>query len=111
MGRDDWRPASPAQRGRHWNASVCRQAQALGLVKGYIPACLGASLMPFTVQLDLDAHAEAALGAVADRVAKISDLETMRQLGDVHHMSLGVYGGLAVDFFVPQLARFAETLR
>jgi hypothetical protein len=67
--------------------------------------------MPFTVQLDLDARTEAALGAVADRMARISDLETVRQIGDVHHMSLGVYGELPVDFFVPKLARFAETLR
>jgi hypothetical protein len=67
--------------------------------------------MPFTVQLDLDAHTEAALGALADRVAKISDLETVRQIGDVHHLSLGVYGELPVDLLVPKLARFAATLR
>jgi 2'-5' RNA ligase len=35
-------------------------------------------------------------------------LETVRQIGDVHHVSLGVYDELPIGLFVPELARFAE---
>jgi hypothetical protein len=67
--------------------------------------------MPFTVQLDLDAHIQAVLGAVAEWLARISDLETVRQIGDVHHMSLGVYSELPVEVIVPKLARFYAEAR
>jgi 2'-5' RNA ligase len=67
--------------------------------------------MPFTVQLDLDPATEAGLCELADRLGAISDLETVRQLGDVHHLSLAVYDDLPLDRFVPQLAEFAGTVR
>ena len=67
--------------------------------------------MAFTVQLDLDARTEAEIAALADRLARtVPDLETVRQIGDVHHLSLGVYDELPVDLAVPELARFAEGL-
>jgi len=66
--------------------------------------------MPFTVQLDLDAHTDAIMVAIADRLARVPGLETVRQIGDVHHISLGVYGELPVDLALPMLERFAETL-
>ena len=40
----------------------------------------------------------------------VPDLETVRQIGDVHHVSLGVYDELPIDVVVPELARFAEGL-
>ncbi len=46
--------------------------------------------MPFTVQLDVDAAAESTLGALADALAGIPGLATVRQLGDVHHISLAI---------------------
>jgi 2'-5' RNA ligase len=66
--------------------------------------------MPFTVQLDLHAEAEATLGALAETLAGIQGLATVRQLGDVHHISLAIYNDLPLDRFVPALAAFAETL-
>jgi 2'-5' RNA ligase len=66
--------------------------------------------MPFTVQLDLDAEAEASLGAVAEAPAGIPGLATVRQLGDVHHISLAIYDDPPLEQFVPALAAFAETL-
>lgn len=66
--------------------------------------------MPFTVQLDLDARTEAIMTAIADRLANAPGLETVQQIGDVHHVSLGVYGELPVDAVLPLLERFAETL-
>ena len=67
--------------------------------------------MAFTVQLDLDASNEAEIAAIADRLARIDpNLETVRQIGDVHHVSLGVYDELPIDLVVPKLARFAERL-
>ncbi len=66
--------------------------------------------MPFTVQLDLDAEAEARLGALAETLAGIPGLATVRQLGDVHHISLAIYDDPPLERFVPALADFAETL-
>ena len=66
--------------------------------------------MPFTVQLDLDANTEATIAAMADQLARVPDLETVRQIGDVHHLSLGVYKELPIDVAVSKLIRFAETL-
>jgi hypothetical protein len=67
--------------------------------------------MPFTVQLDLDAGTEAALCALAGDLAAIPGLETAHQIGDVHHLSLGVYDELPLDRFLPKLAGFAATLK
>jgi hypothetical protein len=65
----------------------------------------------FTVQLDLDARTDAEIAAITDRLARIvPNLESVRQIGDVHHVSLGVYDELPLDRFLPQLARFAERL-
>jgi 2'-5' RNA ligase len=75
-----------------------------GMREGRKPA------MPFSVQLDVDADTEAILGALADRLAPLSGLKTVRQIGVVHHLSLGVYGELPTDRFLPALAKFAETL-
>ena len=66
--------------------------------------------MPFTVQLDLDAAADATLGTLAEKLAGIPGLATVRQLGDVHHISLAIYDDPPLDRFVPALAAFAETL-
>ena len=63
--------------------------------------------MPLTVQLDIDAQTDAALGALAGRLAR-RDRETVRELGDVHHVSLGVYGELPLEDFIPKLAAFAQ---
>jgi 2'-5' RNA ligase len=71
---------------------------------------MGASVA-FTVQLDLDAGTDAEIAAIADRLARVvPDLETVRQIGDVHHVSLGVYDELPLDLVVPKLERFAERL-
>jgi 2'-5' RNA ligase len=67
--------------------------------------------MPFTIQLDLDDHTEAIMAALADRLARVPGLETVRQIGDVHHLSLGVYEDLPTDLVVPKLVRFAETIK
>jgi 2'-5' RNA ligase len=65
--------------------------------------------MPFTVQLDLDAKAEATLLGLAEALAG-PGLATIRQLGDVHHISLAIYDDPPLEQFVPALAAFAETL-
>jgi 2'-5' RNA ligase len=65
--------------------------------------------MPYTVQLDLDADAEAKLGALACALSGIPGLATVRQLGDVHHISLAIYDDPPLEQFVPALAAFAET--
>jgi len=66
--------------------------------------------MPFGVQLDLDAHGQAALNALADCLASIRDLELVQQIGDVHHLSLGIYEELPVELLVPRVKAFAQTL-
>jgi hypothetical protein len=66
--------------------------------------------MPFTRQLDLDAEAEATLGALSETLAGIPGLATVRKLGDVHHISLAIYDDPPLEQFVPALAAFAETL-
>jgi len=66
--------------------------------------------MPFTIQLDLDEHTEAIIAAVADRLMTVPGLETVRQIGDVHHLSLGVYEDLPIDIIMPRLLRFADTI-
>jgi hypothetical protein len=65
--------------------------------------------MPFTVQLDLDAEAEATLGTLAETLAGIPGLTTVRQLGDVRHGSLAIYDDPPLERFVPALTAFAET--
>jgi hypothetical protein len=66
--------------------------------------------MPFAAQLDLDAGTEATLCALAGQLAAIPGLETVHQIGDVHHLSLGVYDELPLDRFLPKLTSFAATL-
>ncbi len=66
--------------------------------------------MPVTVQLDLDSDAEASLGELAEALSGIPGLATIRQLGDVHHISLAIYDDPPLERFVPALAAFAETL-
>jgi 2'-5' RNA ligase len=67
--------------------------------------------MPFTVQLDLDARTQSALTALAARIDTIPGLETVGQIGDVHHLSLAVYEELPVDLVLPKLRGFAGSLR
>jgi 2'-5' RNA ligase len=67
--------------------------------------------MPFTVQLDLDARTQTALAALAVGIERISGLETMRYIGDVHHLSLAVYEELPVGLVLPKLRSFADSLR
>jgi hypothetical protein len=67
--------------------------------------------MPFTIQLDVDDQTEAIIAALANRLERVSGLETVRQIGDVHHLSLGVYENLPIDVVVPKLMRFAGTVR
>ena len=64
--------------------------------------------MPFTGQLDLDAEAEATLGALSETLAGIPGLATVRKLGDAHHISLANYDDPPLEQFVPALAAFAE---
>ena len=66
--------------------------------------------MPVTVQLDLDAGAEATLGALAEVLSGIPGLTTVRQLGDVHHLSMAIYDDPPLERFMPALADLAETL-
>src|SRR5208337_1904990 len=66
--------------------------------------------MPVTVQLDLDEGSEASLAELAEALSGIPGLATIRQLGDVHHISLAIYDDPPLERFVPALAGFAETL-
>jgi 2'-5' RNA ligase superfamily len=66
--------------------------------------------MPFTVQLDLNAAAAAALSELSEALSGIPGLATVPQLGDVHHISLAIYDDPPLERFVPALAAFAETL-
>jgi hypothetical protein len=67
--------------------------------------------MPLTIQLDVDDPTEAVIAALANRLERVPGLETVRQIGDVHHLSLGVYENLPIDVVVPKLMRFAGTVR
>lgn len=67
--------------------------------------------MPYAVQLDLDANTNAALEALAGFLDRVPGLETVRSLGDVHHVSLAVYDALDVQPFAAELKRFAASLR
>jgi 2'-5' RNA ligase len=67
--------------------------------------------MAFAVQLDLDAGTETSLCDLANELAAIGDLRTMRRIGNVHHLTLAVYGDLPLDRFSPRLATFAEALQ
>jgi 2'-5' RNA ligase len=53
--------------------------------------------MPYVVQLDLDRGTDEALRSLARRLEEVAGLETVREIGDVHHISLGVYDDLPVD--------------
>ena len=66
--------------------------------------------MPYAVQLNLDAGTNAALGALADFLDRVPGIETVRSLGDVHHLSLAVYDALEVEPFAAELERFAATV-
>ncbi len=66
--------------------------------------------MHFVLQLDVDAETNARLDVIAAELDRISGLETVRRIGDVHHVSLGVYDDVAVERFVTDVAAFAETL-
>jgi 2'-5' RNA ligase len=63
--------------------------------------------MLFAVLLDLDAGTQAVLRPLADGLAAIPGLQTMR----AHHLTLAVYEDLPLDRFLPALARLAETLK
>ena len=65
--------------------------------------------MPFAVVLDLDTDTEARLRHLAGRLNTTSDFETPPLPGDAHHhISLGVYDDLALDRFMPMLAKYAD---
>jgi 2'-5' RNA ligase len=66
--------------------------------------------MPYGVQLDLDAHGQGAHNALADRLASVRDLELVRQIGDVHHLSLAIYEELPVELLATRVKAFAHTL-
>jgi 2'-5' RNA ligase len=66
--------------------------------------------MPFALQLGVDAETNARLNTIAEKLDRISGLETVRRIGDVHHVSLGVYDDVTVERFVTELMEFAETL-
>jgi 2'-5' RNA ligase len=101
-------PLEAAQEGASWlQQFACRR---LGFY-GDDGSRAWSLVMPFTVQLDLDAETEAALCDLADRLAATPGLETVRQIGDVHHMSLGVYDELPLDRFLPKLVCFAKTMK
>jgi 2'-5' RNA ligase len=67
--------------------------------------------LPYAVQLDLDAGTNAALTALADFLGRVPGIETVRSVGDVHHVSLAVYDALDVEPFTAELERFAASLR
>lgn len=67
--------------------------------------------MPYVVQLDLDAGTNAALGALAHFLGRVPGIETVRDIGDSHHLSLAIYDALDVKRFVGDLERFAATMR
>jgi 2'-5' RNA ligase len=64
--------------------------------------------MPYVIQLDLDRGADEALGVLARRLEEVQGLETVRRIGDVHHISLGVYDDLPVDAVGAKLADFVR---
>lgn len=66
--------------------------------------------MPFTVQLDLDAEAEAKLGKLTRTLSGIPGLATVPELGDVHHISLAIYDDPPLEQLVPVLEAFAGTV-
>jgi 2'-5' RNA ligase len=66
--------------------------------------------MHFAAQLDLDQGTSARLEEIADRLDQIAGLETVRRIGNVHHVSLGVYDEVEADRFSAALAQFAETV-
>jgi 2'-5' RNA ligase len=66
--------------------------------------------MPFAVQLDLDAATNSRLNEIAEKLGRTPGLSTVNQLGDVHHISLGVYDSVPVEQFTAELARFAEAV-
>ncbi|MGH6926292.1 MAG: 2'-5' RNA ligase family protein [Propylenella sp.] len=47
---------------------------------------------------------------IAERLEEVAGLQTVRRIGDVHHISLGVYDDVSVEQFVDELQRFAETV-
>ena len=59
--------------------------------------------MPFTVQLDRDAKADAAFAALAAALAVIPGLATVRPLGGAHPVPLAIYADSPPDRFVPAL--------
>ena len=64
--------------------------------------------MALGVQLDLDPAANFRLEALAQRLDSIPGLATVSRLGDVHHVSLGIYDGQdPPPGFAKALARFA----
>lgn len=64
--------------------------------------------MPYAVQLDLDADTNAALDGLAERLEALPGLATIRQLGDVHHLSLCVCDTIDRDGLDADLARFVS---
>jgi 2'-5' RNA ligase len=66
--------------------------------------------MHFAAQLDVDRDTNARLDALAARLDRIPGLETVRQIGDVHHVSVGVYDDVEAERFSETLARFAGTV-
>ncbi len=66
--------------------------------------------MPYTVQLDLDAGTNAALEALAHFLGRVPGIETVRDIGDVHHLSLAIYDTLDEESFAAGLERFAATM-
>jgi hypothetical protein len=63
------------------------------------------------VQLDLHAAGASEIAKLSERLERIPNLETVPQIGDVHHISLAVYEDLSVDRFLPDLAKFAAGVR
>jgi 2'-5' RNA ligase len=59
------------------------------------------------VQLDLDTETQSRLGAVATRLDTLSGLSTVQRLGDVHHVSLGIYDGEASEAMLAAIRGFA----
>src|SRR5688572_15202755 len=64
--------------------------------------------MPYVVQLDLDRDTDEALQSLARRLEEVAGLETVRRIGDVHHISLGVYDDLPVDAVRAKLTDFVR---
>jgi 2'-5' RNA ligase len=66
--------------------------------------------MPVVVQLDLDEIAASSIDRISARLETYPKVETVRQVGDVPHLSLAIYDDLPEPRFVNDVALFTESI-